>query len=95
MKAEREIYYGRLTQRGKKDLFQFLDRYTDQFVRITLEELNEDTSQPVRLMLPEHTRDRLKRSKYQFNALRDRPISTAQYINYLLDREEERKNNRL
>ena len=91
MQAEKTIYYGRLTARGKKDFLEFLDKYSDQFVRITVEELSDDQSQPVRLMLPIKTRDRLKKSKFRFNSLRDRPLSTAQYLNYLLDMEERRQ----
>lgn len=91
MQAERMIHYGRLTRRSLKELSSVLDRYQDQFVRITIEQLEEDNSDPVRLMLPEKTRDRLKRSKFRFNALRDKPLSTAQYLNYLLDMEERKQ----
>ena len=91
MQAERMIHYGKLTRRARKDLSSVLDRYQDQFVRITIEQLEEDTSDPVRMVIPENTRNRLKRARLQFNALRDKPVSTAQFINYLLDIEENRK----
>ena len=91
MKAEKMIHYGRLTKAARKDLSSVFDSYEDQFVRITIEQLEEDRSEPVRLMLPEKTRDRLKRSKFRFNALRDKPLSTAQYLNYLLDMEERKQ----
>lgn len=91
MQAEKMIHYGRLTKYARKELSAILDKYADQLVRITLEQLEEDESEPVRLMLPEKTRDRLKRSKFRFNALRDKPLSTAQYLNYLLDMEDRKQ----
>ena len=92
MQAEKTIYYGKLTKTARRELSAVLDSYADQWVRINIEQLEEDHSDPVRLMLPEKTRDRLKRSKFKFNALRDKPLSTAQYLNYLLDMEERKQN---
>jgi len=91
MQAEKTIHYGRLTKYARKELSAVLDRYADQLVRITLEQLEEDNSSPVRLLLPERTRDRFKRSRFKFNAMRDKPLSVAQYLNYLLDMEERKQ----
>ena len=91
MQAEKLIHYGKLTSREKKELVHVLEKYSDKFVRITIEELEEDTSERVRLLLPVKTRDRLKRNKFRFNALRDKPLTTEQYLNYLLDMEERKQ----
>ena len=91
MQSGKVIHYGWLNSYAKRELSAALDQYSNHFIRITVEEFKEDTSKPVRISIPEKTRNRLKQSRRAFNLIRDKPLSMEQYINYLLDMEENSK----
>ena len=91
MQIGKVLHYGKLTSHARRELSAVLDKYSNQFVRISIEVFQDDTSKQVRISLPENTRNRLKKSRTEFNRMRDRPLSMEQYLNYLLDKEENRK----
>ena len=91
MQIGKVLHYGKLSAYARRELSAALDKYNNQFVRITIEVFQEDKSKQVRISLPENTRNRLKRSRTDFNRMRDKPLSMEQYLNYLLDMEENRK----